>query len=93
MQLSRKRIAIRPEVLSRELRGESVLLDLASERYFGLDDVGTGMWRALTEADCVENALEALLREYDVEPDRLRSDVTAFVERLVEAGLVDVQDA
>ena len=32
---------ISPGVLFQEIGGEAVLLDLASERYFGLDDVGT----------------------------------------------------
>jgi hypothetical protein len=34
-----------PEVLVQELEGEAVLLNLASERYFGLDDVGTRIWQ------------------------------------------------
>jgi hypothetical protein len=88
-----KRITSRPDVLVRELRGESVLLDLASERYFGLDEVGTGMWRALTGSPSVEQAIALLLEEYDVPPDRLREDVASFVDTLSSAGLVDVRDA
>jgi hypothetical protein len=93
MQLTGKRVEVRRDVLTRELRGESVLLDLASERYFGLDEVGTGMWRALTGGATVDQAIDALLDEYDVMPDQLRSDVVAFVLELAEAGLVDVRDA
>ena len=93
MQLTGKRVEVRRDVLTRELRGESVLLDLASERYFGLDEVGTGMWRALTGGATVEEALQALEGEYDVEPGRLRSDVANFIATLAEAGLVDVHEA
>ncbi len=32
------------EVLQQEVGGEAVLLDLASESYFGLDPVGTRIW-------------------------------------------------
>lgn len=93
MDLTLKRLAVRPDVLTRELRGESVLLDLASERYFGLDEVGTGMWRALTAGGTVGQAIDALLGEYDVPAEQLREDVGAFVRQLSEAGLVDVRDA
>ena len=93
MDLTGKRLEIRRDVLTRELRGESVLLDLASERYFGLDDVGTEMWRALTGARTIDEAIETLGAEYDVEPARLRTDVTAFVQKLADAGLVDVREA
>jgi hypothetical protein len=41
----------------------------------------------------VDQAIDALLDEYDVMPDQLRSDVVAFVLELAEAGLVDVRDA
>lgn len=93
MATADKRISIRPNVLVRELRGESVLLNLDSEAYFGLDEVGTGMWRALTTFPTLEEACMALISEYDVEPARLRADVDRFVERLAGAGLIDVQDA
>ena len=93
MDLTGKRLEVRGDVLTRELRGESVLLDLASERYFGLDEVGTGMWRALTAGSTIEAAIEALEAEYDVAPEQLRDDVAAFVRKLADAGLVDVRDA
>ena len=92
MNLTGKRVTVRPDVLVRELRGESVLLDLASESYFGLDEVGTGMWRALTTTGSIEAAMQALLREYDVAPQRLLEDLEGFIEVLDRAGLVDVLD-
>jgi hypothetical protein len=91
--LNGKRVLVRPDVLVRELRGEAVLLDLASESYFGLDDVGTGMWRALTTAPTIEGALDSLLDEYDVTREQLARDLEAFVEKLSNAGLVDLRDA
>jgi hypothetical protein len=93
MGLAGKRLEVRRDVLTRELRGESVLLDLASERYFGLDEVGTGMWRALTAASTIDEAVKALESEYEVDPQALRSDVAEFVQKLADAGLVDVHDA
>ena len=79
-------------VLVRELEGESVLLNLNSESYFGLDGVGTRMWAALTASPSIEAAYEILLNEYEVEPEHLRADLSQFVDRLAEAGLIDVSD-
>ena len=42
-------ITVSPEVLFQEVGGEAVLLDLASESYFGLDDVGMRIWQLLQE--------------------------------------------
>ena len=43
------RIEISEDVLFQEVGGETVLLDLASEQYFGLDAVGTRIWQLLGE--------------------------------------------
>jgi hypothetical protein len=42
-------ITVSPEVLFQEVGGEAVLLDLKSESYFGLDDVGMRIWQLLQE--------------------------------------------
>ena len=77
-------------VLVRELEGESVLLNLNSESYFGLNDVGTRMWAALAGTRSVQGAFEILRGEYEVEPEQLRADLAAFVEKLSELGLLRV---
>ena len=88
-----RRIEIPEGVLVRELQGESVLLNLESECYFGLDEVGTRMWRARSGAPTTADACEALLGEFDVERERLRADLEEFVGELAEAGLVRVSPA
>lgn len=93
MQQLKGRIVKPDAVLVRELGGESVLLNLDTESYFGLDEVGTRMWAALTESDSIETACARLRAEYDVEPENLREDVEVLVHALTEAGLVALVDA
>ena len=78
------------EVLCQEVGGEAVLLDLASERYFGLNPVGTRLWQLLGENDALQPAFDAMKQEFDVEPERLQADLLALVAELAEAGLVTV---
>jgi hypothetical protein len=84
------RASILPDVLIQELQGESVLLNVRTGRYFGLDEVGTRMWAAFTTAESLRAACDALLAEYDVDRERLEQDLKALVEKLVEHGLVEV---
>lgn len=92
MELTGKRVVAAENVLVRELAGESVLLHLDSESYFGLDEIGTGMWEVLIAHPSVDAAFLALLETYDVAPDQLRVDLEQFVAQLAQAGLVDVRD-
>jgi hypothetical protein len=82
------RLSAAPDVLFQQVDGESVLLNLASESYFGLDPVGTRVWLLLGEDSSLQRAFDALRAEYEVEPDRLEGDLLALAQSLVDAGLL-----
>ena len=89
-----KRVQFADTVFAQEVDGEMVLLDMNSENYFGLDEVGSSIWQAIeAEVGVLGKVLEVLLEEYDVEEDVLKRDLLDFVEKLVESGLVQVVDA
>jgi hypothetical protein len=87
------RAIVPAHVLIRHLDGESVLLNLESERYFGLDATGMRMWELVTSEPSIALALEKLQEEYEVEPDVLRSHLTQLLSGLVENGLLQVLPA
>jgi hypothetical protein len=86
----KSRIAIPTDVLVSEVGDESVLLNLKSESYFGLDEMGTRMYKALTGSESVQAAYDSLLAEYEVEPEVLRRDLSGLIQKLLEHGLVEV---
>ena len=81
-------IALAPDVLFQELEGETVLLNLRDESYYGLDDVGTRVWQLLGEHGDIERIVLTMLGEYDVEEATLRRDVAQLISALLDAGLV-----
>jgi hypothetical protein len=87
------RAVVPAHVLIRHLEGESVLLNLDSERYFGLDATGTRMWELMTSQPTIALALEKLQEEYEAEPETLRTHLTELLGRLVENGLLQVLPA
>jgi hypothetical protein len=82
------RVTVPDDVLISNLQDESVILNLDSERYYGLDDVGTRFLSVLTTSESIETAYERLRNEYDVDPQVLRNDILALVENLVDQGLL-----
>lgn len=84
------RVRVPDEVLISNLQDESVILNLNSERYFGLDDVGTRMLTVLNNSDSIEAAYESLAAEYNVDRQVLRDDLRALVESLLQQGLVTI---
>lgn len=87
------RLTIPEEVLSRELDGEMVLLDLRSGRYFGLNATAARVWdmlKAQTDADVMA---QTLVDEFEVTTERAEADIHAFVSVLVERGLASYANA
>jgi len=90
MDLSQK-ITFADTVFAQEVDDEMVILDMESENYFGLDEVGTSIWQAMQEHGTLQDVFDALLEQYDVEPEVLEKDLSDFVEKLLESGLVEVK--
>jgi hypothetical protein len=79
--------AMAPWVLHREIDGQMVLLNMESEQYFGLDDVGAEIVSRLI-SEPVGPAMTALERDYGVDAQMLARDVAALIDSLVAAGLL-----
>lgn len=82
------RLHIADGIVHSDLDGESVLLNLNSGIYFGLDPVGTRIWHLLQNRMSLHEVLEALLLEYDVPEDRCRQDVLNLTTQLLDKGLL-----
>jgi hypothetical protein len=82
-------VAIGEAVLYQELEGEVVLLNMANQEYYGLNDVGAQMWKCLLESAGNVDSAEALLSEtYDIEPSVIRADLERLVRELLKVGLL-----
>ena len=88
-----KKVIFADTVFAQEVDGEMVLLDMNSENYFGLDEVGTSIWQAMQEKESLKEVFEILLEQYEVEEDVLKNDLITFVEKLEESGLVKVEES
>ena len=75
-------------VITRELDGETILLNLDTGIYFGLDKVGTDVWRAIRTVGTLGEALDLVQSEYDVEPAVLRVDFLRLIDELLAKGLL-----
>ena len=84
-----ERIKISPDVLFRVVGDEGVLVNLKTERYLGLNPVGTRMWNVLSGASSIQAAYDELLQEYEVEPAQLRADLQEFIDQLLGQNLIE----
>jgi hypothetical protein len=84
-------ISLSPEVISQEVSGETVLMDLESENYFGLDEVGTRIWQLIGQTNDLQAIYQTLLTEYEVKEDRLQQDLDVLLGQIAGLGLITLE--
>jgi hypothetical protein len=85
------RVKIPEQVVYQEVGGEMVLLNLTSGVYYGLDPVGSRIWKLLAENEGkLQAVFQAVLEEYDVTPERLEQDLLRLIQDLQANGLAEV---
>lgn len=85
---SPERFTPEPHVVSVVQHVDTALLDLRSERYFTLNEVGTRIWELLADGTEVAVIIELLAEEYDAPIQLIEADTQALLSALVKARLV-----
>lgn len=76
--------------ISTELDGETVILDISSGVYSGLDQVGTTIWNALEKPVRFGEVVGEILDAYDVDEEQCENDLIEFLNSLSENGLISI---
>ncbi len=88
MQLS-DRFTCSDDVVAREVGGETVLLDLSSGQYFGLDIIGGRVWELLSErSQDLKELCDQIEAEFDAPRDRIEADLIALAKQLQDQELI-----
>jgi hypothetical protein len=82
------RLSVAPDVVFRDVAGETMILNLTTAIYFGLDDVGTRAWQLLVEKGTLAGVTSAMADEFDAPADVITADVSALFETLLQKGLI-----
>jgi hypothetical protein len=84
-------LTVHPDTVFRLLDDESVLLNLKSGTYFGLDPVGTRRWQLLVEHGTLGRVCAELAHEYAIERDVLERDLLSLGRQLCDRGLMEAR--
>ena len=91
LSFAHDRLVVSDRIVARPVSGATVLLNLDTGRSFMLDDVGARAWNVLMASASIQEAFDSLLTEYEVEPDQLRTDLTALIADLEAQGLLEIR--
>ena len=80
-----------PELISVDMDGETVMMDMESGNYFGINSVGSHIWEALEAENTIADIIETVTSHFDVQDgDTVEADIRGFLGDMVEQKLVTV---
>ena len=79
-----------PDIIWKNVRGETVLLNPESGKYYGLNKVGCAFWEKADGKKTVSEIATLLLDEFSVEKERLIKDLEELMTSLIANNLLSV---
>jgi hypothetical protein len=92
MVTGHSRVVVAKEQISSDLDGEAVILNLKSGVYYGLNPVGASIWSLIQQPKTISEIQDALLAQYEVEPEQCDRDLFSMLHQLEAEGLIEVSD-
>ncbi len=87
--LKQANLKIPDQVVTRQVGDETVLLNLESGTYFGLDPVGSRFLELLQAEDALAAVIARMLEEFDVSETQLETDLLRLAEEMLASGLLE----
>ena len=84
-------VSVPAHVVYRAFAGETVILNLETGRYHGLNVTGGRMQQLLDGAESIAEAATAFARDYGKALSDVEDDIRSFCTRLCERGLIDIR--
>lgn len=82
------KVIIPAQVMARQVGTETVILDLASGTYFGLDSVGARIWELMGEGKTLVQVCDTMQAEFEVSRADIERDVIDLVKKLQAQQLI-----
>ncbi len=88
----RKYPMLHPQVATRVVDGEALIVLADSGQVNVLNPVGTRMWELMDGTHSIQQIALAICDEFDVQKDEAEHDLEEFVQQLIEAKAIVLQD-
>lgn len=84
-------VSASPHQVYTTLGNESVVLELQGGTYFGINDVGTTVWKFLQQPRQVTEVINHIVEHYEVSADLAEAEILSFLQELVDKGLAVIE--
>lgn len=85
-------VSTNADLLSTEIDGEFVMMDMDSGRYFNLDRIGSVIWKTLEQPQEVAGLCRFLGERYEAPDEIIERDVLDLLQQMADRKLIRIHD-
>ena len=75
----------------RDIKGETVILNIESGVFYTLNEVGRFIWELIAEGHNFESIIDQIPNKLEVSPEQSRDDAEKFITRLLEENVLTIK--
>jgi hypothetical protein len=87
------RVSVPNHVVHRRFASETVLLNVQTGIYYGMDEIGARFFDVLRETGNAHSAVAVLAKEFQAPVERIREDMVRYCSELVTLGLIELHES
>ncbi|WP_106496645.1 lasso peptide biosynthesis PqqD family chaperone [Lentibacillus sp. Marseille-P4043] len=76
-----------------DMGGEKVMLSIPNSKYYNLGEIGGEIWERIKSPISIKELIHTLTIDYEVEQSTCKEQVLAFLNRLFEEDLIQVEES
>ena len=77
-------------IVFNEMDGETIMMSIESGEYYGINSIGSRIWKLLETPKAASEICDAVLPDYDVTREQCAKDVLLFLNKMAEKGVVKI---
>ena len=85
--MSEKKYSRRPDIITADMDGEVVMMDIMTGKYYNLGATGGMIWGLLESPKTLDNIVDELTKKYDIDRPTCTLQVESFLKSGLEKGL------
>lgn len=90
-------LKIKKGFMLRQVAGNYIVIGIGEEAVdfngmVTINETGAFLWKILENGADKEDLLEALMKEYDVDEESAKKDITNFLQKLYNGKLLDIHE-
>jgi len=85
-----KRYIQNKKIIQSKIGEEVVMMDIDSGFYFGMNGVGSVIWKHLSTAITLDELVHKMMNEFKVDKQTCEADTIEFLDNLLEKNIIRV---